>query len=179
MVNALEEVIVLLVRNPRLEVKAVWLHRVPALLPLHSLAELLHGHLAHVLEDESDEHEKPRNQEGVAPPERPVISGSGALTENPSKFCQHYMKQVSKDHKSYLRDTCDFLRHIQNIENLPSSSVLVTIDVTGLYTHIPRDKGVLRVHFFREPRRNLSFIGISVLISKLTSAECTNLKIHF
>ena len=71
-----------------------------------------------------------------------MISGSGALTENPSKFCQNYMKQVSKDHASYLRDTCDFLRHIQNIENLPSNSVLVTIDVTGLYTHIPRDEGV-------------------------------------
>ena len=52
------------------------------------------------------------------------------------------MKQVSKDHASYLRDTCDFLRHIQNIENLPSNSVLVTIDVTGLYAHIPRDEGV-------------------------------------
>ena len=83
-----------------------------------------------------------QHQEGAAPPERPVISGSGAITENPSKFCQHYMKQVSKDHASYLRDTCDFLRHIQNIENLPANSVLVTIDVTGLYTHIPRDEGI-------------------------------------
>ena len=48
--------------------------------------------------------------------ERPVISGSGSITENPSRFCQHYMKQVSKDHDSFIRDTCDFLRHIQNIE---------------------------------------------------------------
>ena len=44
------------------------------------------------------------HQEGSAPPERPVISGSGLITENPSKFCQHYMKQVSKDHASFLRD---------------------------------------------------------------------------
>ena len=56
------------------------------------------------------------HQEGTAPPERPVISGSGSITENPSRFCQHYMKQVSKDHDSFIRDTCDFLRHIQNIE---------------------------------------------------------------
>ena len=34
------------------------------------------------------------------------------------------------------------MRHIQNIENLPTNSHLVTIDVTGLYTHIPRDEGV-------------------------------------
>ena len=79
---------------------------------------------------------------GTAPPERPVISGSGSITENPSRFCQHYMKQVSKDHESFIRDTCDFLRHIQDIENLPPNSVLVTIDVTGLYTQIPPDKGI-------------------------------------
>ena len=82
------------------------------------------------------------HQEGSAPPERPVISGSGSITENPSKFCQHYMKQVSKDHASFLRDTCDFLLHIQNIENLPDNAILATIDVTGLYTHIPRDEGM-------------------------------------
>ena len=52
------------------------------------------------------------------------------------------MKQVSKDHASFLRDTCDFLLHIQNIENLPDNAILATIDVTGLYTHIPRDKGM-------------------------------------
>ena len=52
------------------------------------------------------------------------------------------MKQVSKNHDSFIRDTCDFLRHVQNIENLPPNSVLVTIDVTGLYTHIPRDEGI-------------------------------------
>ena len=38
--------------------------------------------------------------------------------------------------------TCDFLRHSQSIDNLPPNSVLVTIDVTGLYTHIPRDEGI-------------------------------------
>ena len=82
------------------------------------------------------------HQEGSAPPEWPVISGSGSITENPSKFCQHYMKQVSKDHASFFWDTFDFLRHIQNIENLLDNAILATIDVTGLYTHIPRDEGM-------------------------------------
>ena len=48
-VNAPEEVVVLLVWYSHLEVKAVWLHCVPALLPLHSLAELLLSHLANVV----------------------------------------------------------------------------------------------------------------------------------
>ena len=34
------------------------------------------------------------------------------------------------------------MRHIHNIENLPPYSHLVTIDVTGLYTHIPRGEVV-------------------------------------
>ena len=45
------------------------------------------------------------------------------------------MKQVSKDHASFLCDTCDFLRNIQNIENVPDNVILATVDVTGLYTH--------------------------------------------
>ena len=44
--SAPEEVVVLLVGDPGLEVKAVWLHAVLALLPLHSLALRLGPHLA-------------------------------------------------------------------------------------------------------------------------------------
>ena len=49
MVDTPEEVVVLLVRGPDLEVEAVWLHRVAALLPLQSLALLLSVHLADIL----------------------------------------------------------------------------------------------------------------------------------
>ena len=69
---------------------------------------------ANVITEDEYKHMNPMNdkkahQEGSVPPERPVNSGSGTITENPSKFCQHYMKQVSKDHASFFRDTFDFL----------------------------------------------------------------------
>ena len=66
------------------------------------------------------------------------------------------MKQVSKDHDSFIQDTCDFLRHIQNIKNLQSNNVLVTIDVMGLYTHIPRDEGIKASHEALDRRKDKS-----------------------
>ena len=48
--------------------------------------------------------------EGTAPPERPTISGSGSLTENPSLFIEHHIKGLANKHPTYLQDTPHFLR---------------------------------------------------------------------
>ena len=45
---------------------------------------------------------------GETPPERPIISGSGSITENISLFVEHYLKETAKAHPSYLQDTPDF-----------------------------------------------------------------------
>ena len=51
----------------------------------------------------------------TAPPPRPIVSGSGSMTESVSLFVQHHIKHISKTHASYLQDTPDFLRTIENI----------------------------------------------------------------
>ena len=82
---------------------------------------------------------------GKAPPERPIISGSGSITENISLFVEHHVKQLATQHPSYLQDTPDFLRNIEAINSegpLPTNSMLVSIDVSALYTNIPQDEGV-------------------------------------
>ena len=43
---------------------------------------------------------------------------------------------------SYLRDTTDFLRKIQSINNLPDDTILATMDVEALYTNIPHVDGL-------------------------------------
>ena len=43
-----------------------------------------------------------------AHPERPIISGSGSITENPSLFVEHFIKDLAKRHETYLQDTPDF-----------------------------------------------------------------------
>ena len=48
-------------------------------------------------------------------------------------------------HDTFLQDTPDFLRAIESLnENgpLPDNAVIVTIDVSGLYTNIPQEEGI-------------------------------------
>ena len=52
---------------------------------------------------------------------------------------------MAKSHPSYLQDTPDFLRFIEELNTegpLPDNSILASIDVTGLYTNIPQDEGL-------------------------------------
>ena len=77
------------------------------------------------------------------PPERPIISGSGSMTENIGKFTDYHLKPVANKHQSYLQDTPDFLRKLDEISDLvEDSDILVTVDVSALYTNIPQDEGL-------------------------------------
>ena len=79
------------------------------------------------------------------PPVRAIISGSGSILENPSKFVDHHIKDLAIKHHSYLQDTPDFIRKIEEINNmgdLPSNTVLATFDVKALFTNIPQEEGI-------------------------------------
>ena len=52
---------------------------------------------------------------------------------------------MSTKHPSYLQDTPDFLRSIEELNQLgpiPDNAILVSIDVSGLYTNIPQEEGL-------------------------------------
>ena len=75
------------------------------------------------------------HNEGTAPPERPIISGSASITENSSLYVEHHIKGLANTHASYLQDTPHFLRIIDEInkgEKLDINAILATIDVSGL-----------------------------------------------
>ena len=69
---------------------------------------------------------------------RPVISGCGTPAEKIPKFVESHLKPLVPQVKSYLKDTSDVLKKI--MEMLPEESILVTIDVVGLYRHIPHEE---------------------------------------
>ena len=75
---------------------------------------------------------------GRAPPERPIISGSGSITEGISQFVQHHIQDLSVKHPSYIQDTPDVLRCRNDLENVTNEAILVTCDVSALYTNIQR-----------------------------------------
>ena len=67
------------------------------------------------------------------------------LTENIALFVENEIKELGKAHASYLEDTPDFLRHIEELnknETLPDNVMLVVIYVVGLYDNIPPKEGV-------------------------------------
>ena len=58
---------------------------------------------------------------------------------------EHFIKDSATHHEAYLKDTCDFLRQIDRINNGPrlgSNTLLATMDVEALFTNIPHEDGL-------------------------------------
>ena len=85
-------------------------------------------------------------------PGRPVISGCGTPTEKISAFVDQKAQPLVAEIKSYIKDTNDFLHKLGQIGELPEGAILCTIDVVGLYPHIPHNEGL---EALKEALRNL------------------------
>ena len=80
-----------------------------------------------------------------APPVRPITSQSGSVCEGIATYVEHHIKHMATEHDSYIQDTPDFLRIIQKVNRGPKlgeNTLLVTMDVDGLYTNIKHDNGL-------------------------------------
>ena len=85
----------------------------------------------------------PKIHKGIVPPPgRPVVSGNGGPTEKISKFVDHFLNPTVKESKSYVKDTTHFLSILEELGEIPDSSLLVTLDVAALYPSIPIDLGM-------------------------------------
>ena len=77
-------------------------------------------------------------------PGRPILSGNGSPTENISLFVDHSIKPLVSNSPSYIHDTPDFLRKLNDIKDqIPETAIIGTFDVSSLYTNIPHDEGIL------------------------------------
>ena len=72
---------------------------------------------------------------------RPIISGCEGLTERISSFVDNLLQPIAKAQKSYLKDTTHFINFIENTK-ITENTVLVSMDVTSLYTNIPQEEGM-------------------------------------
>ena len=100
---------------------------------------------------------------GRAPLERPIISGSGSITEGISKYIKHHITDLSIQHPSYIQDTPDLLRCLSGLANIPDNVILVTCDVSALYTNIKREDGVeaVKKKFWRQEMIKQSHLNLS------------------
>ena len=72
------------------------------------------------------------------PPLRPIVSQMKSATRRLSEFLDSFLKYQAQRTSSYIRDTKHFLQKITEINQnrLPENAILVTMDVSSLYTNI-------------------------------------------
>ena len=78
----------------------------------------------------------------VEVPGRPVVSNCGTPTERISEFVDYHINPIVKVLPTVLRDTSDFLRRWEGLGHIPEIAIFGTIDVVGLYPHIPHEDGL-------------------------------------
>ena len=75
-------------------------------------------------------------------PGRPVISNCGTPTEKFFEFLDFHLKPTMQSAKSYIKDTSDFLRKLNELGKLLENAILVTTDVIDFYPKIPHADGL-------------------------------------
>ena len=76
-------------------------------------------------------------------PGRPIVSSNGHPTERISQFVDYYLKPLVHKTASFIKDTTHFLNgKLDQLGPLPSNAILVTLDVSSLYTNIPHNEGI-------------------------------------
>lgn len=78
------------------------------------------------------------------PPGRPIVSDCNSETYRSAEFIDYYLDPLAKIHKSYIRDTYDFIDKIKDLV-IPTGALLFTIDVDSLYTNIETKEGIQAV----------------------------------
>ncbi|XP_062619790.1 uncharacterized protein LOC134281322 [Saccostrea cucullata] len=87
-------------------------------------------------------------------PGRPIVSAVGGPTEKLSATVDFFPKPLAQNVNSYIKDTNDFLLKLQNLKKVPRNSILVTADVSSLYTSIPHRNGILACKKTLDTREN-------------------------
>ena len=72
---------------------------------------------------------------------RPIVSSVNSITENISKFIDFWLQPIVRTLPSYLKDSTTFANLILNTK-VPTDCILVSIDVSSLYTNIPHTDGL-------------------------------------
>ncbi|XP_062610216.1 uncharacterized protein LOC134271997 [Saccostrea cucullata] len=79
------------------------------------------------------------HKEGM--PGRPIVSAIGHPMEKISEFIDLHLRPHVENLPSYLKDTTNYINKTPST-CLPDHTLLVTMDVTSLYTNIPHDEGI-------------------------------------
>ena len=85
----------------------------------------------------------------------PIVSGCDDPTDHFLGYITHFIQGLVSNLLSHIKDTKRFLNLIEELTPLPPNALLVTADVTSLYTHIPQEDGLAAVVHFMEEYEHL------------------------
>ena len=74
-------------------------------------------------------------------PGQPIVNSIGSITEKISPYVDENIKHLPKLVPSYIKDTGHFLNIIKDI-HIEEKDLLVTMDVSSLYTNIKHEDGI-------------------------------------
>ncbi len=100
---------------------------------------------------------------------RPIISANQCPTERIFGIIDHCLRPYVPLLKSYISDSIDMIKKITNLPPLPQGALLVSLDVSSLYTNILMTEAlkitsyVLRTH--RDPNALPKNMELSHLLS--------------
>ncbi len=90
-------------------------------------------------------------------PGRPIVSGCACPTAQVSRFVDFHLRPLVELLPSYLQDTTHFLKHITNLNRFapfPDNTLLVSADVTALYTNINHKEALAACKKYLDTRSN-------------------------
>ena len=75
-------------------------------------------------------------------PGRPILSSNNTPTESISQYVDHFLQPRVAEVPHIIRDTTDYLNRVASLPRFQPGWLLVTLDVSSLYTNIPHAEGV-------------------------------------
>ena len=100
----------------------------------------------------------------IIPPGRPIVSGIGTFTEDISSFIDSILQRLTQFIPGCTKDTTEFISKLASVKTISPDVLLVSMDVTSLYSIIPHVDGVDACSKFLNDHR---VIDISTMFSHI------------
>ena len=111
-------------------------------------------------------------------PGRPIVSACSCPTEHISQFLDSILQPLVNSLPSYIKDSTHALQIIKGLNDSPNfqPSLLLTMDVTALYTNIPHKDGLTALRHYLDLRPSPSppsdtLLRLAELVLNLNSFE--------